>query len=236
MGGELVDAIDHTLHAQGIVVTGTVRDVAGPLLGANVLEKGTTNGIQTDFDGGFTLEVSNADATLVFSYVGYDQKEVLLNGRTFLDIVLDAAIASLDEVVVIGYGTTTVKDATGALVSVKEREFNEGVIVSPEQLIQGKAAGVQLTVTSGEPGAGIETRIRGSNSVRSDNNPLFVVDGVPLDGGATASTGSGRPPRNPLNFLNPSDIESISVLKDASSTAIYGSRGANGVVILELKR
>ena len=223
------------IQAQDLSIAGRVRTVDGPLPGANILEKGTNNGTQTNFDGGFILEVSNTNAILIISYIGYDQKEISLDGRTFLDITLDIAISSLDEVVVIGYGTTTVKDATGALVAVKEREVNQGVIISPEQLIQGKAAGVQLTVTSGEPGAGIETRIRGSNSVRSDNNPLFVVDGVPMDGGATASTGSNRPPRNPLNFLNPSDIESISVLKDASSTAIYGSRGANGVVMITTK-
>jgi iron complex outermembrane receptor protein len=225
----------NSLCAQEVDISGTVTDAKVPLPGANIVEKGTRNGVQTDFDGRFSIRVSNPNAILVVSYIGYEQREVALDGRSALDIILEVSIASLDEVVVIGYGTTTVKDATGALVSVKERDFNEGVIISPEQLIQGKAAGVQLTVTSGEPGAGIETRIRGSNSVRSNNNPLFVVDGVPLDGGATTSTGSNSPPRNPLNFLNPSDIESISVLKDASSTAIYGSRGANGVVIITTK-
>ena len=230
-----LNPLGNTICAQEVDITGTVRDANGTLPGANILEKGTRNGVQTDFDGRFTITVSNPNATLVISYIGYEQKEVVLDGRTSLEIIMDVSIAGLDEVVVIGYGTTTVKDATGSLVSVKEREFNQGVIISPEQLIQGKAAGVQLTVTSGEPGAGIETRIRGSNSVRSDNNPLFVVDGVPLDGGATTNTGSNRPPRNPLNFLNPSDIESISILKDASSTAIYGSRGANGVVMITTK-
>jgi iron complex outermembrane receptor protein len=146
----------------------------------------------------------------------------------------------LDEVVIIGYGTTTVKDATGSVAAVTSEDFNSGVISSPEQLIQGKTAGVQITQTSGEPGAGIEFRIRGTNSVRSNNNPLFVVDGVPLAnddtaaGGADIGFGTSKA-KNPLNFLNPSDIESISVLKDASATAIYGSRGANGVVIITTK-
>lgn len=230
----LISGVGNAL-AQDRIVSGTVRDSLGPLIGANVLEKGIRNGVQTDFDGKFSINVSDANATLVISYLGYAPKEVPVNGRNTLNILMEVSVSSLDEIIVIGYGTTTVKDATGALVSVKAREFNEGVIISPEQLIQGKAAGVQLTVTSGEPGAGIETRIRGSNSVRSNNNPLFVVDGVPLEGGATTATGSNRPPRNPLNFLNPSDIESISVLKDASSTAIYGSRGANGVVIITTK-
>jgi len=223
------------VSAQEVVISGTVSDVNGPLIGANVLEKGTTNGAQTDFNGNFSLEVSDVNATLVFSYIGYANKEVPVNGQTTLEINLEVTTANLDEVIVIAYGTTTVKDATGSLSAVASKDFNRGVIISPEQLIQGKAAGVQITVSSGEPGAGIETRIRGSNSVRSNNNPLFVVDGVPLDGGTTSSLDSDRPPRNPLNFLNPSDIESISILKDASSTAIYGSRGANGVVIITTK-
>ena len=223
------------VFGQDRVVAGTVQDSLGPLIGVNIWQKGTQNGTQTDFDGNYSITVTGPNAVLVFSYLGYSSQEINLNGRSELNVSLKANPTYLDEAVVIGYGTTTIKDATGSLVSVKEREFNSGVIISPEQLIQGKAAGVQLTVTSGEPGAGIETRIRGSNSVRSNNNPLFVVDGIPLDGGATASNGSGRPSRNPLNFLNPSDIESISILKDASSTAIYGSRGANGVVMITTK-
>ncbi|MGB5498466.1 MAG: carboxypeptidase-like regulatory domain-containing protein, partial [Maribacter sp.] len=223
------------IYAQDVLISGKVSDANGPLIGANVLERGTNNGAQTNFDGDFSLKVANEKATLVFSYLGYANKEVAVKGQTTLEIYLEVITANLDEVIVIGYGTTTVKDATGSLVAVASEDFNGGVISSPEQLIQGKAAGVQITASSGEPGAGIEVRIRGSNSVRSNNNPLFVVDGVPLDGGATSTTNSNRPPRNPLNFLNPSDIESISVLKDASSTAIYGSRGANGVVIITTK-
>ncbi|MGB5229357.1 MAG: SusC/RagA family TonB-linked outer membrane protein [Eudoraea sp.] len=223
------------VSAQEVVISGTVSDANGPLIGVNIVEKGTINGAQTDFNGNFSLKVSDENTTLVFSYVGYATKEVIVKGQTTLEINLEVTTANLDEVIVIAYGTTTLKDATGSLSAVASKDFNRGVIISPEQLIQGKAAGVQITVSSGEPGAGIETRIRGSNSVRSNNNPLFVVDGVPLDGGTTASLDSDRPPRNPLNFLNPSDIESISILKDASSTAIYGSRGANGVVIITTK-
>lgn len=223
------------ISAQEVVISGTVSDVNGPLSGANILEKGTINGTQSDFEGNFSLKVTDKNAILVFSYIGYANKEVPVMGQTTLQIELQAVAANLDEVIVIAYGTATVKDVTGSVVAVASKDFNKGIIISPEQLIQGKAAGVQITQTSGEPGAGIEIRIRGSNSVRSNNNPLFVVDGVPLDGGATSSFESSRPPRNPLNFLNPSDIESISVLKDASSTAIYGSRGANGVVIITTK-
>ena len=223
------------VSAQEVVISGTVSDANGPLIGANILERGTLNGTLSNLEGNFSLKVSDENAILVFSYIGYANKEVPVTGQTILQIEMQAVTAKLDEVIVIAYGTTTAKDATGSVVAVTSTDFNRGIIISPEQLIQGKAAGVQITETSGEPGAGIEIRIRGSNSVRSNNNPLFVVDGVPLDGGATSSFESSRPPRNPLNFLNPSDIESISVLKDASSTAIYGSRGANGVVIITTK-
>ncbi|CAN0371520.1 unnamed protein product, partial [Ectocarpus sp. 4 AP-2014] len=147
---------------------------------------------------------------------------------------------ALDEVIIIGYGQTTVKDATGSVASVTSEDFNRGVISSPEQLIQGKTAGVQISQSSGEPGSGVAIRIRGTSSVRSNNNPLFVVDGVPLPSGDTSSEGTdiglgSSSARNPLSFLNPNDIESMSILKDASATAIYGSRGANGVVIITTK-
>ncbi|GGD52994.1 SusC/RagA family TonB-linked outer membrane protein [Muriicola marianensis] len=220
-------------------VSGTVSDANGPLPGASVVVQGTTNGTQTDFDGNYSLSNVGSDAVLVFSYIGYKTQEIAVNGRSTINVVLEEDAQALDEVVIIGYGTTTVKDATGAVTAVTSEDFNGGVISSPEQLIQGKTAGVNIQQTSGEPGAGIQVNIRGSNSVRGDNNPLFVVDGVPLAGGNTAPGGDtgngGSATRNPLNFLNPSDIESISILKDASATAIYGSRGANGVVIITTK-
>ena len=189
-------------------VSGTVIDNNGvPLPGANVVVKGTSNGAQTDFDGNYSLNNVASDATLVFSYVGYDTQEVPVNGQSTINITLQEGNV-LNEVVVIGYGSTTIKDATGAVASVTSEDFNQGVISSPEQLIQGKTAGVQIGQTSGEPGAGIDIRIRGTNSVRSNNNPLFVVDGIPLAGGSTsaglnvADLGD-QPAKNPLNFLNP---------------------------------
>ncbi|MBT8304161.1 MAG: SusC/RagA family TonB-linked outer membrane protein [Bacteroidia bacterium] len=221
-------------------VSGTVIDNNGiPLPGANVIVQGTSNGAQTDFDGNYTLNNVASDAVLVVSYVGYDTQEIPVNGQSTVNVTLQEGNA-LDEVIVIGYGATTVKDATGAVSSVSAEDFNAGIIATPEQLIQGKTAGVQITQTSGEPGAGIDIRIRGTNSVRSNNNPLFVVDGIPLAGGSTsaglevAGVGS-NPAKNPLSFLNPNDIASISVLKDASATAIYGARGSNGVVIITTK-
>ncbi|WP_372946221.1 SusC/RagA family TonB-linked outer membrane protein, partial [Muriicola sp.] len=220
-------------------VSGTVSDANGPLPGASVVVQGTTNGTQTDFDGNYSLSNIGSNAVLVVSYIGYKTQQIAVNGRSTINVVLEEDAQALDEVVIIGYGTTTVKDATGSVTAVTAEDFNGGVIASPEQLIQGKTAGVNIQATSGEPGAGIQVNIRGSNSVRGENNPLFVVDGVPLPGGNTAPGGDtgngGSSVRNPLNFLNPADIESISVLKDASATAIYGSRGANGVIIITTK-
>ncbi len=220
-------------------VSGTVSDASGPLPGASVVLKGTTTGTQTDFDGNYILSNVDPNGTLVFSYIGYSTQEVAINGQTTINVVLQEDAQALDEVVIIGYGTTTVKDATGSVAAVTSEDFNAGVIASPEQLIQGKTAGVNIQQTSGEPGAGIQVNIRGANSVRANNNPLFVVDGVPLFGQNTDATGDNgqgaSEAGNPLNFLNPSDIESISILKDASATAIYGSRGANGVVIITTK-
>ena len=225
--------------AQAQEVSGNVSDASGPLPGASVVVKGTTNGTQTDFDGNYTLDGVDANAVLVFSYIGYATQEVPVNGRSTINVVLQEDAQALEEVVIIGYGQTTVKDATGAVAAVTSEEFNSGVIASPEQLIQGKTAGVAIQQVSGEPGAGINVNIRGANSVRASNNPLFVVDGNPLFGESTDAAGDsgdgGTEVGNPLNFLNPNDIESISILKDASATAIYGSRGANGVVIITTK-
>lgn len=226
--------------SQSRTVTGTITSAedGSPLPGVNVVEKGTNNGTVTNIDGGYSISV-NDNATLVFSFVGFASQEIAVGTQSSVNVRLSPDVKALEEVVVIGYGETTVKDATGAVAAVKSSDFNAGVISSPEQLIQGKTAGVQMTTTSGSPGAGVQLRIRGTSSIRSNNNPLFVVDGVPLSGGtqpATADVGFGSSSdTNPLNFLNPSDIESISILKDASATAIYGSRGANGVVIITTK-
>lgn len=220
-------------------VKGVVSDEAGSLPGVTVQVKGTSTGTQTDLDGNYSVTVTSDSAVLVFSYLGYKTQEITVGSRSTVNVTLVEDSTQLDEIVVIGYGKTTVKDATGSVSSVTSENFNKGVVASPEQLIQGKTAGVQITQTTGEPGAGIAFRIRGSNSIRSNNNPLFVVDGVPLSGGDSPSPGDiafgGGNSKNPLNFLNPNDIESINILKDASATAIYGSRGANGVVIIVTK-
>jgi TonB-linked SusC/RagA family outer membrane protein len=227
--------------AQGRTVTGKVTDPTGfGLPGVSVQLKGTQRGATTNGDGVYSLANVPDNATLVLSFIGYVTQEVPVGDRSTIDVKLVDDTKALQEVVVVGYGTQKIKDATGSVASLGTKDFNKGVISSPEQLLQGRVSGVQITPSSGEPGAGINVSIRGAVSLRAGNNPLFVIDGVPLDGGDTGVTtdfgGGTSPPRNPLSFLNPSDIENISVLKDASASAIYGARGANGVVLITTKK
>ena len=221
-------------------ITGKVSDASGPLPGANVLVKGTSNSVQTDFDGRFTLRNVSSDAILVFSYIGLKTQEVSASGKSVINVTLKDDSAELKEVVVIGYGSVKKKDATGAVDQIGAKNFDNVSSPSPAQLLRGKVAGVQVTQSSGEPGAGVAIRVRGNSSIRSGNGPLIVVDGVPLDGGNISAGGTDllgtSSSRNPLNFINQNDIESMSVLKDASSTAIYGSRGANGVIVITTKK
>lgn len=228
--------------AQTKTIAGKVTDQndGSTLIGVSVRVKGTKGGTVTGVDGTFRLSVPNDATSLEISYIGYQTVSVDITGKTTVNVSLKNDQTSLGEVVVVGYGTQKLRDATGSVSSLGEKEFNKGVIASPEQLLQGRVAGVQVTPASGEPGAGININIRGTGSIRAGNNPLFVVDGVPLDGGGTSGgfdNGSGSSSaRNPLSFLNPADIENISILKDASAAAIYGSRGANGVVLITTKK
>ncbi|ADF53505.1 tonB-dependent Receptor Plug domain protein [Zunongwangia profunda SM-A87] len=208
--------------AQEISISGTVTDNAGPVPGANVIVKGTTNGTQTDFDGNFSLKEVSSNAVLVVSFLGYATKEIPVDGREEINIVLETDQESLDEVVVVGYGTQRKSDLTGAVSTVSSKSIQEMPVTNPEQALAGKAAGVNISTNSGRPGGNTNVRIRGNNSINGDNGPLYVVDGV---------IGAG-----PINYLNPNDIESIDVLKDASATAIYGARGANGVIVVTTKR
>lgn len=221
-------------------VSGTVSDASGPLPGASVLVKGTTKGAQTDFDGKFTIKNAGSNAVLVFSYIGLKSQEVNVAGRSNVNVTLKEDSAELKEVVVIGYGSVKKKDATGAVDQLSSKSFDNVGAPNPADLLRGKVAGVQVTQSSGEPGAAASIRIRGNSSIRSGNGPLIVVDGVPLDGGDVSpgnDVGLGsQSARNPLNFINQNDIESMTILKDASSTAIYGSRGANGVVVITTKK
>lgn len=223
-------------------VTGRVMDVTGELLiGVNVMEIGTTNGTVTDIHGSYTINLTTQDPILRFTYVGFKEKDVRVENKGIIDVTMEEDVEALDEVVVVGYGTTKKTDITGSVASVSEKYFNKGVTVSPEQLIAGKVSGVQIVQSSGEPGGGINVNIRGMGSLNAGNSPLYVVDGFPIDNSSTVSgTGSNftgmRTARNPLNSINPNDIASIEVLKDASASAIYGSRGANGVVLITTKR
>ena len=216
-----------------VTVSGRVTDAANneALAGCTVVLKGSQKGTTTDANGNYRIAVpSSGDAVLVYGFIGFVTKEVPVGNSTTLNVALTASASELAQVVVIGYGTTTKKDATGAIKSIKATEFNRGIINSPEQLLQGKVAGVNVTSASGEPGSTQSIAIRGPGGVRTGSTPLFVLDGIPLD---NSSTGGAT---NPLAFLNPQDIEAIDVLKDASATAIYGARGANGVVLITTKR
>ncbi len=238
----LFTSLTFTVMAQEITVSGTVKGTDGSgLPGVTVQAKGTTKGTQTGIDGSYKLAGVAKSGTLVFSFVGMETKEVVIGNKTVVDVTLIDDTKALEEVVVVGYGTVKKKDATGAVNAIGPKDFQKGIVTSPEQLMQGRVAGVQITQSSGEPGGGINVRIRGTSSVIGGNNPLFVIDGVPLSGDDTSgggdAAGVGRQPaKNPLNFLNPDDIASIDILKDASATAIYGSRGANGVVLITTKK
>jgi TonB-dependent starch-binding outer membrane protein SusC len=223
------------VQAQEIKVSGKVSEAgSGSLPGVNVLVKGTSQGTVTDIDGNFTIGVGS-DATLVFSFIGFVTEEVVVGARTFIEIELSPDIRQLSEIVVIGYGEQEKSDVTGVIQSVSSEDFNRGAIISPEQLMVGKLAGVRITPNSGEPGGKVKIRIRGGTSITAGNEPLFVIDGIPILNDAHDPGGQSAG-RNPLNFLAPDDIESITVLKDASAAAIYGSRAANGVIIITTKK
>ncbi|MCX8020943.1 MAG: SusC/RagA family TonB-linked outer membrane protein [Chitinophagaceae bacterium] len=229
--------------AQDRVITGKVTDAkdGSPVSGASVTVKGSRTGTTTGNDGSFSLRVGSSATTLVISSVGYETQEVSIAGVSNVDIsFVPTSGPSLNEVVVTGYGSARKRDLTGAVTSVKAKDFNKGVFTSPEQLIQGKVPGLQITNNNGAPNANATIRIRGTSSVRSGNNPLIVIDGVQLTGGSgrpNLGTDFGAmPDANPFAFLSAVDIEAIDVLKDASAAAIYGSRGANGVILITTKK
>ncbi|AWW28844.1 TonB-dependent receptor [Echinicola strongylocentroti] len=228
---------------QDRTISGTVisdSDNLG-LPGVNVVLKGSQKGTITDIDGNFSIRVPDgSNNTLVFSMIGFEKKEISIGNSNQVDVTLSEDISSLDEVIVVGYGTVKKSDLTGAVTALKKDDFNPGVITSAEQLIAGKMPGVQVVQNSAEPGGGISVNIRGVGSVNSGNSPLYVIDGLPFSN-SNAVTGVGdrfgapRTQRSPLSSINPADIESIEVLKDASATAIYGARGANGVILVTTK-
>jgi iron complex outermembrane receptor protein len=217
--------------AQQITVSGKVTssDDGAPLPGANVLEKGTNNGTSTDANGEFKINVGS-NAILSISFVGYKTQDVGVGSRTTIDVVLETDLSSLSEVVVIGYGEVQKKDATGAVAAISNKDFNKGVLTSPQDLILGKMAGVSVSSNTGAPGDNSTIRIRGGSSLSASNDPLIVIDGFPVDNTVPGFVA------NPLASINPSDIETFTILKDASATAIYGSRASNGVIIITTKK
>ncbi|WP_157943716.1 MULTISPECIES: SusC/RagA family TonB-linked outer membrane protein [Arenibacter] len=221
-------------------VSGSITDDEEiPLPGANILEKGTTNGTQADFDGNFSINVTNENAILVISFIGYATKEISVSGQSNITVNLKESTAGLDEVVVVGYGTIKKSDLTGAVSTVKAEDLPLSTNTSVEQALTSKAAGLTITTASGQPGAGVNILIRGAANVGASNAPLYVIDGFPV-GGSIEQQNIGRFGdagfRSPLNDINPNDIASIEILKDASATAIYGSRASNGVILITTKR
>ena len=231
------------LFAQNKTVRGTVSDAQGPAIGVSVMEKGTQNGVTTDLDGNYVITVKPG-ATLVFSSIGYATQEIAVGSQSVINVVLKEDTEFLDEVVVVGYGTMKRSDLSGASVSMKEEDLKGSIITSLDQSLQGRAAGVSAVQTSGAPGSSSSIRVRGQATVNANAEPLYVIDGVIVQGGGNSGAdfglgdalGNGRVSTiSPLSTINPADIVSMEILKDASATAIYGAQGANGVVLITTK-
>lgn len=233
------------IHSQERMVSGTITDAndGSAIPGVNILVQGTSRGTITDVDGNYQIKV-NSGEVLVFSFIGYKIQEIPVGDQRTLDVEMAADYQLVDEVVVVGYGTMKRSDLTGSVTSVKQADLQASVSTSIDQALQGRAAGVQVTKTSGQPGGGVSVRIRGSSSIGGTNEPLYVIDGIPVSGNATglnmgfdwAGGGNGQSTANVLSTINPNDIVSVEILKDASATAIYGSRAANGVVLISTRR
>lgn len=231
--------------AADIEITGTVKDDKGPLVGVVVQVRGTQRSVATDVDGRYKIAVPDDNAVLVFRFIGFQNQEIGVNGKKTINVLMKATEAELNDVVVVGYGTQRQKDLTGSVGAITSEDFNKGSQLAPQQLLQGKISGVNISQNSGKPGASNTVRIRGGTSLTGSNDPLYVIDGVPISSTANVNQsnirGTGtdvfdQEPSNPLQTLNSNDIESITVLKDASATAIYGSRGANGVIVITTKK
>lgn len=226
------------LQAQQISVSGVVTAASDglPLPGVVVLVKGTTNGTVTSVDGKYSISVPSQDAVLQFSFVGYSAQEIQVQNKSIIDVKLAEDVKVLGEVVVVGYGEQDRKTLTSSISSVSSRDIQGLPMASPDQMMQGRAAGVQVNSSSGTPGGGMFIRVRGSTSINASSDPLYVVDGIPIVANNQSQVGLGGQITNPLADLNPADIESMEILKDASATAIYGARAANGVVLITTKR
>jgi len=226
------------LIAQGSEITGTIIESKTnlPLIGVNIIIKGTTSGTVSDLDGKYTVSVPDQDAILVFSFMGFRDQEIPVNGISTLNVSMEESIEMLDEVMVIAYGTTRKASFTGSAAVVSGGEINKIPVSSFEKALVGNIAGVQVSNTTGQPGSGTEIRIRGLGSFSASNEPLYVIDGVPVTSGSLNNTAGGLPTGNVMSALPPSDIESITVLKDAAAASLYGSRAANGVILITTKQ
>lgn len=210
------------LKAQNKTISGTVVDTAGEsIIGANVVVKGTTNGVITDLDGNFTLANVSEKGIISVSYIGYKDQDIPVAGKSFFKITLQEDTETLEEIVVVGYGTVKKSNVVGSIAKVGAESIEDRPVSRVEQALQGQMAGVSVRITSGAPGSDITINVRGAASINGESTPLYVVDGVPIES---------------LSGINPNDIESIDVLKDAASAAIYGSRGSNGVVLVTTKK
>ena len=226
----LFRSTDVEITQQSETCTGVVKDGTGEtVIGASVIVKGTTNGTITDFDGNFTLtNVKNGDVIQI-SFVGYKTQEIKYVGQS-LNIILKDDTEVLDDVVVIGYGSVKKNDATGSVTAVKPDELSKGITTNAQDMLTGKVAGVSVISNDGTPGGGAQIRIRGGSSLNASNDPLIVIDGLAIDNNGIKGMSNG------LSMVNPEDIETFTVLKDASATAIYGSRASNGVIIITTKK
>lgn len=240
----LMFSLSGTLYAQRRI-NGKVTDAGTSegMPGVNVVLQGTTSGTITDVSGNYTLDVPSTESILMFSFIGYETQEVRVGTRTEVNVALRTEATGLEEVVVVGYGTMRKSDLTGAVVSVSGDELRNSITTNVDQALQGRVAGVQVTQNSGQPGGAASIRIRGANSITGSSEPLYVIDGIPFQGDGSSVSGfdwsggaNGQNRVNPLSTINPNDIENIEVLKDASATAIYGARAANGVVLITTKR
>ncbi|MCF7567188.1 TonB-dependent receptor [Sabulilitoribacter arenilitoris] len=221
-------------------ISGTISDESGvPLAGASIIEKGTTNGVTSDFNGNFVIESIGQDVILVVSFIGYTTKEVQVTELTNLNIVLEESATGLDQIIVVGYGSQNKRSVTSAIATLNSEDLGENTNDSFTRALSGKVTGVQVQQTTGAPGGALKVRVRGTGSLNASNDPLYVIDGIPVENsnfGNGANDDRNNIGFNPLSTLNPFDIESVQVLKDAAASAIYGSRGANGVVIITTKR
>ena len=231
-----------TAFAMAQTVTGTVTDSKGePVSGISVMLKGTNKGTTTNAQGVYTITAASG-SSLDFTGAGFASQTVNINGAGTYNVSIQTNVTNLNDIVVVGYGSVRKKDVTGSIGSIKAKDFNQGFVTSPDQLLQNKIAGLEITNNSGQPGVATTIKIRGNNSIRAVNNPLYVVDGIPLDGRTARPSvniiqGFGTTPEsNPLLYINPNDIAQVEILKDASSAAIFGSRGANGVIVITTKR